>query len=165
MLSALGKVRRLNLPQGYIAAGFIRNFVWDVKHGYDQRTPLNDIDVVYYDPLDMRESTEKGYERLLREIDPSLPWSVKNEARMHIRNHDKPYQSVEDALKYWAETPTAVGVRLDDDELSIVAPFGLDDLFDLVLREGPYVADKDAFRRRYTEKKWLEIWPKLSIVE
>lgn len=166
IMDALRKVRTLNLSDGYIAAGFIRNFVWDWMHGYEKRTPLNDVDVVYYDPADVKEETEKDYDCLLREMDTSLPWSVKNQARMHLVNDDEPYQSVEDALKHWAETPTAVGVRVDDnDDLHIVAPFGLDDLFNLVLREGPFVADKEAFHRRYTEKEWLNLWPKLKLGE
>jgi hypothetical protein len=162
MMDCLRAVRALELPQGCMAAGVIRNFVWDVKHGFDDRTPLNDIDVLYYDPSDITKETEKKNEARLREIAPEHPWSVKNEARMHLRNGDDPYRSVEDAMAHWAETATAVAVRLEDDgELTVIAPFGLDDLFDLVLRRGPYVADKAAFDRRCREKRWLELWPKL----
>ncbi|HEU5140073.1 MAG TPA: nucleotidyltransferase family protein [Bacillales bacterium] len=164
ILKALRHVQELHLPEGCISAGMIRNLVWDIKHGYKQRTPLNDIDVLYYDPSDIGEEMEKLYEQQLREKDPELPWSVKNEARMHLRNGDVPYTSVEDAMKHWAETATAVAVRLERrDEISVSAPFGLDDLFGLILRQGPYVADKGAFERRCAGKRWLEIWPKLRL--
>lgn len=166
ILNALRVVRQLNLPEGCISAGMIRNFVWDEEHGYEKRTPLNDVDVLYYDPSDIREETEKKYENQLKNMDPSIPWSVKNEARMHVRNHDLPYRSVEDAMKHWAETATAVAVRLEcDHTLTVIAPFGLDDLFGLVLREGPLVADKKAFVQRCADKQWLEIWPKLKLVK
>ncbi|HET7580605.1 MAG TPA: nucleotidyltransferase family protein [Bacillales bacterium] len=166
IMRALRMVRQLNLPEGCISAGMIRNFVWDKKHGYEKRTPLNDVDVLYYDPSDIHEETEKEYEHKLKNMDPSLPWSVKNEARMHLRNHDEPYQSVEDAMKHWAETATAVAVRLERDHtLTVIAPFGLEDLFGLVLREGPFVADKSAFAQRCADKQWLEIWPKLQLVD
>ncbi|HEX6922938.1 MAG TPA: nucleotidyltransferase family protein, partial [Bacillales bacterium] len=162
IMKALQSVRELNLPEGCISAGMIRNFVWDVKHGYEQRTPLNDIDVLYYDPSDIQEKTEKEYERELREKEPNFPWSVKNEARMHLRNGDNPYDSVEDAMKHWAETATAVAVKLEGNgELSVIAPFGLDDLFGLILRRGSYVADQNAFDQRCAKKNWLETWPKL----
>lgn len=45
---ALGHVSELSLPQCYIAAGFVRNLVWDSLHGL--ATPLNDVDVIYFDP-------------------------------------------------------------------------------------------------------------------
>ncbi|CAH7108283.1 hypothetical protein VCHA54P496_10681 [Vibrio chagasii] len=42
-------VAQLDLPQCYVAAGFVRNLVWDHLHGFDNPTPLNDIDVIYFD--------------------------------------------------------------------------------------------------------------------
>ncbi len=40
-----------NLPQQecYVAAGFVRNMVWDHLHGFCS-TALNDIDVIYLNP-------------------------------------------------------------------------------------------------------------------
>ena len=37
----------LSLPDSCIAAGFVRNLVWDYFHAYQEITPLNDVDVVY----------------------------------------------------------------------------------------------------------------------
>lgn len=165
MMTALEKVQQMKLPGGCISAGFIRNLIWDVKHGYEKMTPVNDVDVLYYDPADIHKRTEKIHEQKLFKMEPALPWSVKNEARMHLRNGDAPYHSVEDAMRHWAETATAVAVRLNENEkLSIIAPFGLDDLFELKLREGPFVKDKKAFQRRCSEKNWLEKWPLLRVV-
>lgn len=44
----LKTVAALALPDCYIAAGFVRNMVWDYLHDYDA-TPLNDVDVVFFD--------------------------------------------------------------------------------------------------------------------
>ena len=44
----LQAVRALQLPDCFIAAGFVRNMVWDALHDYPL-TPLNDVDVIYYD--------------------------------------------------------------------------------------------------------------------
>lgn len=41
-------VADLKLPDGLIAAGFVRNLVWDHLHGKNA-TPLNDVDVIFYD--------------------------------------------------------------------------------------------------------------------
>ena len=48
-LSALECVRLLDLPECYIAAGFVRNLVWDDLHHKSEPTPLNDVDVIYFD--------------------------------------------------------------------------------------------------------------------
>lgn len=166
IIHALKVVRHLDLPEGCVSAGFIRNYIWDVKHGYQNPTPVNDVDVLYYDPGDLRKETKKKHEAKLKGEDPSLPWSVKNEARMHLRNGDEPYVSVEDAMRHWAETATAVAARLEKDgTMSIIAPFGLEDLFQLKLREGPFVRDKTAFQKRCAEKNWLEQWPLLRVVK
>lgn len=47
---ALYYVSLLGLPQCYIAAGFVRNLVWDALHDFKSPSPLNDIDVIYFDP-------------------------------------------------------------------------------------------------------------------
>ncbi|ELI1836849.1 nucleotidyltransferase family protein, partial [Vibrio alginolyticus] len=49
-VKALECVSKLGLPQCYIAAGFVRNLVWDALHGFDVATPLNDADVIYFAP-------------------------------------------------------------------------------------------------------------------
>lgn len=36
----------------------------------------------------------------------ALGLPVKNQARMHLRNGDRPYQSATDAMRYWPETAT-----------------------------------------------------------
>ena len=45
--------RSLGLPDWCIAAGFVRNRVWDHLHGIRPPRPPVDIDVLYYDPADL----------------------------------------------------------------------------------------------------------------
>lgn len=165
LLRDLGLISQLGLPEWYIAAGYVRNRVWDHLHGYPEPTPLNDVDILYYDPDDLAEETEKKYESILREQCHAYNWSCKNQARMHLRNQDEPYLSVEDAMKKWPETATAVGISLNDKgNIVILAPYGLHDLFDLVIRKSPFFEDEDVFQQRVQGKKWLEKWPQLSII-
>ena len=66
MIETLAAVRDLALPDGWIAAGFVRNRIWDHLHGYAEPTPLNDIDVVYFDPgLPCRRRRRKRLEATL----------------------------------------------------------------------------------------------------
>jgi hypothetical protein len=159
-------VRSLKIPDAYIAAGYVRNYIWDCLHNYSDISPLNDIDVVYYDQADVSEQTEKHFEGLLKSMFGEYNWSVKNQARMHLRNRDEPYLSVEDAIKRWPETVTAIGVALDtDNHLSIIAPHGLDDLFNLTIRRSPFFHDRDYYQARVKSKRWKTIWPNLIHVD
>ncbi len=87
---------------------------------------------------------------------------------MHLRNGDDAYNSVADAMQYWPETATAVAVRLvDDDSVEVNAPLGLDDLFALRLRPTSVFAGekRSIFQQRLIEKRWLERYPLLTVVE
>ncbi|MGR3604663.1 nucleotidyltransferase family protein [Sulfitobacter sp.] len=46
----LGVVSHLELPDCWIAAGFIRNAVWDALHGRSPQMPNGDVDVICFDP-------------------------------------------------------------------------------------------------------------------
>ena len=113
MMNLLNAVSSLNLPDWWICAGFVRAKIWDELHGFDERTPTPDIDVIYYDPSTIDEKVEKKYEKALIELLPTIPWSIKNQARMHIANNSPPYSSAADAISKFPETATALGVKLD----------------------------------------------------
>ncbi len=166
MMDLLIKVRSLNLPDWWIGAGFVRSKVWDTLHEYKKRTIIPDIDVIYLDKIDSSEKTEKEFEKKLADLDSSINWSVKNQARMHLRHNHKPYKNSEEALSYWVETATCVGARIDnEDKITLTTPRGIDDLVSLVLRPTPdFQKDLKTFHDRYTQKEWLKKWPKLKVV-
>jgi hypothetical protein len=163
--AALEALRALLLPDGWIAAGLIRNAVWDERHGFHFGSP-EDIDVIYFDASDPSGEREAEIESKLRTLAPGLPWSVRNQARMHARNGHAPYRSSTDAMAHWVETATAVGVRLGPDRaFEIAAPHGLADLDQLILRPGPaYRQRLEVFHARQAQKRWLERWPMLRMV-
>jgi hypothetical protein len=158
----LGLVRGLGLPDCWVAAGFVRSAVWDHLHGRRASLRAGDVDVAWFSSERAVVSADRSLEAELRSLDPTIDWSVKNQARMHRRNSDMPYSSSEDAMSHWPETATAVGVQLTErDELRIAAPFGLDDLFALVVRPTPGFAGekRPMFLARMHEKAWLAAWP------
>ncbi|GGH54520.1 nitrate reductase [Paenibacillus silvae] len=165
IMQDLQRVRELQLPDCYIGAGYIRNYIWDELHGYERRELHSDIDVVYYDATNLSEERDSQLEHELRAATGNHKWSVKNQARMHLRNGDAPYQSTEDALRYWPECVTAIAVQLDaQGQIRICAPYGLEDLYMLVVRKSPSFADTDYYNKRVLQKNWQEHWPKLTIV-
>ncbi len=168
MMAALTAVAGLGLPDAWIGAGFLRGAVWDRLHGFGSRTPLDDIDVVYFDPEACDPAAEAALERRLEARLPGLPWSVKNQARMHLRNGDAPYRDSADALAHWLETPTAVALRLNPGgDLELLAPLGTEDLLGLIVRPTPHArAHKHrlaAYRERLESKNWPAKWPKLRV--
>lgn len=85
---------------------------------------------------------------------------------MHQRNADSPYQCATDAMGYWPETATAIGVRLaHHGAIEVAAPFGLDDLFDLIVQPTKrFVNEKHPIcLDRIRSKQWQATWPRLSI--
>lgn len=170
MMDILRSVRHLNLSDSWVCAGFVRSKIWDMLHQIHARTVLADIDVVYYDPNDLDENTEKEWERQLSSIQPALPWSVKNEARMHITNRIEPYTSTIDAISCFPETATALGVRLDEqDRVIIAAPCGLEDVFEMKIRVNPRFlqtrGDIHIYQQRVQQKNWQHTWHRLTIVD
>lgn len=161
----LSHVRNLALPDCWIGAGFVRNLVWDILH--ETKTPLTqfDIDVVYFDLSNTDADRDVKLEMKLKNEIPAYDWSVKNQSRMHSRNFDKPYVSTEDAISKWPETATCIGVRIaDEGSPQIIAPHGVSDIFDLIIRPTPHFRSKmDIFEKRIKSKPWLENWPKLQV--
>ena len=72
-----------------------------------------------------------------------------------------PLSSTAQALDRFTSATFSVGVRLErDDRLTVVAPFGLDDLFALRLRPNP-TRDTNGFAR--TAASATARWPELSV--
>ncbi|WP_447928822.1 nucleotidyltransferase family protein [Vreelandella sp. EE27] len=160
-MQALRVAAGLGLRHWCLAAGFVRNLAWDKAHGFGSATPLNDIDLIYFDPQDTCPEKDRALElQLNRRM--ALPWSVKNQARMHTRNGDAPYGSCEDAMRHWVEVETAVGALLDErGRIRLVAPFGVAALFELTITLNPARPKPLALEKRIIEKGWQISWPKL----
>lgn len=164
-LSVLRAVRALQLPDAAVGAGFVRNAVWDRLHGYDEPTAPSDVDVLYFDSADTSLERECALERQLAAMLAGIPWSVRNQARMHLRNGHAPYVDTEDAIRHWLETATCVALRLEiDDSLTVIAPFGVGDL--MGLRSGPTPCGRERFAAycaRMRDKNWPSRWPRVRV--
>lgn len=165
LVDMLRAVERVGLPDAWIAAGTIRSAVWDTLHGRPVATDWADVDVLFFDAGDVSRAREDAAETALAQLMPGLPWEVRNQARMHRKTGLPPYRDTADGLRHFAETPTAVGVRMRDTHIEIVAPHGLDDLFAMVSR--PVFADARMmtfYRARMTSKNWPARWPRVRVI-
>ena len=159
-------VRTLDLPDWCIAAGFVRNRVWDHLHGIVPPRAPADIDVLYYDAADLSKAAEQAFEARLAALLPA-PWQVRNQARMHLPKNLPQHKSTSDSMTHWLETVTAVGVRLEaDDSLTVVAPLGTDDLLGLCCRPTVFGRTQRAdYDSRIASKRWRELWPKVRFLD
>lgn len=165
IMDILKAVEELNLNDAWVSAGLIRNKVWDVLH--NRNTPINDIDVIYFDSSDTSRETEKSLEQKLETLLPNQLWSVKNQARMHLKNGFAPYISSYDGVAHFTEIPTAIAVGLQNNELHVMAPYGVEDLFSKIVRPTPYFQKVSklhyVYSNRMQEKQWIKIWKDLLI--
>jgi hypothetical protein len=159
---ALQAVALAGPRNAWIGAGFVRNAVWDyLQLRASDVGALGDLDVVHHDP---DAPADSGFEAALRAA-RALPWSVVNQARAHGWNGHAPYRDLADALAHWPETATAIAARLVSGRIDVLAPHGLDDLFDCVVRPTPaHARDPQAVRARLAAKGWQARWPALRVV-
>lgn len=162
-VAALDCVYQRQLPQCYVAAGFVRNLVWDWLHQKVQPTLLSDVDVVYFEQSNVTIADETAIEQQLSRQMPQLNWQVKNQARMHLCNGDHPYQSTLDAMSYWPEYETAVAIRkIAADHYECISAFGFESLLQGWLTPNPKRCF-ETFAKRRAAKGWLDIWPQLRV--
>ena len=166
-MKQLRAARTLALPDWCIAAGFVRNRVWDHLHGISPPRPSADIDVLYYDASDVSKEREAAYETRLDQMICGVSGEVRNQARMHLAKNLPQHRSTADSMTFWLETVTAVGVRLeDDDSLTVVAPLGVEDLVGLRCRPTSFGRTRlDEYEERISKKRWRELWPMVRFLD
>lgn len=164
-------------PNAYIAAGIIRNSVWAHLHEVEYELNTTEVDVIFHDDAQPHPHRSNDIMLAMREQFPQMQWDVTNQATVHhwyrkeTGERIAPLQSIEHALSMWPETATAVAVRLIrsnesvQDQLEIVSPFGLSDLFELKLRWNPTLVSHAGFLKRLNEKQFLQRWSKLQWIE
>ncbi|BEL05430.1 nucleotidyltransferase family protein [Actinoplanes sichuanensis] len=164
-MSVLRAAARLGLADWWVGAGFVRNRVWDALCSVPA-APERDVDLVYFDPADPDPAGDERAEARAGLLLPGVPWEIRNQARMHLRNGDEPYSSSLDAISRWPETATCVAVTLRGGFVHLASGHGLDDLLEMVVRPSPAFdnpAGRAKVRGRVRAKGWLDRWPGLRL--
>jgi uncharacterized protein len=171
LIQRLQFLRELH-AHAYLSAGVIRNMVWSNLHDQVYCLDQTEIDVIFYDLKDRSGSEEQRLSQKLKQKFPKNDWDVVNQAYVHLwyKADDgstiAQYASLFDALSVWVETSTAIAVRLQEhDQLELIAPFGLNDLFELKLRWNARLVSHATFLQRIESKRFLQRWNKLVIVD
>jgi hypothetical protein len=171
LMQALRAVRALGLQSWCIGAGAVRGLVWDHLHGFSSQSPVADVDVVFFDPENCSSAYEHQLKNLLVGAVQDLEWEVVNQAAVHhwfqthLSQSVPPLASLEEGIASWPEYATCVGVFLEPNEtVRVVAPHGLDDLFNMVVRRNPTRVPASVYRERVAQKRFSERWPRVKVL-
>ena len=171
-MGLLAAVRPLALPQWRLVAGCLFQTVWNLLTGRPRGTGIKDYDLIYFDAADTSWAAE---DRVIRRVAAATagclgPVEVRNQARVHLWYEARfgapypPLASADESLGRYASVVHAVGVRLEPDgRLDIAAPFGLDDLFAMVIRPNPAVPRTASHAEK--ARRARAIWPEVRVVD
>jgi hypothetical protein len=170
LMRVLTIIRGLDLPDWLVFSGAVYQPVVNHLTGRALEHGLKDYDVGYFDPRDTSyEAEDIVIRRVAAAFEPPLRErvEVRNQARVHLWFEDhfgEPYTALScsaEALSRFVSPSFAVGVRLErDDTITVMAPFGLDDLFALRFRPNP-TRTTDHFQR--VAAKMKARWPEISV--
>lgn len=157
-----------NFKNYYVAAGCINETIFNYYHHFSPDYGISDYDIVYFDE-DLSYEAEDIIIKDLTELtkDLNITTDIKNQARVHIwyskktGKQDKICTSCEDSIASWGTTITCLGVRLENSNFIVVAPYGFNDLYAMILRPIKDRITKEGYLEKTT--KWCSKWPKLKV--
>jgi uncharacterized protein len=169
LMQVMQTARTLDLPDWLIFSGALYQRVLNDRTGRDLDYGIKDYDLGYFDPDISWEAEDAVIRHVAAAFEPPLREMVeaRNQARVHVWFEAKfgeaytPLASTAEAVERFVAPLFAVGARLEPDgRMTIVAPFGLDDLFALRLRPNP-VRPIAEFERKVAPLRTR--WPELLI--
>lgn len=138
-------------------------------HGFDPTHGIKYYDLVCFDADDLSADGEAAAEARARELmaDAHVKVDVTNEARVlwyrqRFGRSIPPYRATEHAISTWRATASSIGVRVDGDSLVVCAPFGLRDLFAMVVRPNKAITDEHVYNEK--ANRWADHWPRLRVL-
>jgi hypothetical protein len=146
LMTVLETVQALNPPDWLLFSGAIYQRVLNHLTGRPDSYGIKDYDLGYFDPDTSYEAEDVVIRRVAAAFAAPLSEmvEVRNQARVHLwfeARFGEPYgplASTPEALERFVSPLFAVGVRLEPNgRMTILAPFGLEDLFAMRLRPNP----------------------------
>ena len=172
LMQVLTTVRGLDLPDWRLFSGAVYQGVWNAQTGRPVGYGVKDYDIGYFDPDTSWDAEDVIIKRVAAAFEPPLRdlVEVRNQARVHIwfeGRFGEPYEALactDDAPARFVAPAFAVGVRLEkDDAVSVVAPFGLEDVFSMTLRPNPNRPLAKGWTRTIDNARGR--WPEIRVVQ
>lgn len=167
--AVLDRAPELGVDDCWLTAGLLMQTVWNAVTGRAPGTGIKDADLFYFDP-DTSWAAEDAVIRRGAELfaGVGVPVEIRNEARVHLWYADRfgvpapPFRDCADAIDHFAAVCCCLGVSVRDDRPRVYAPFGLDDLFGLVVRPNRRLATREAYEAKAA--RWSSVWPELTVL-
>ncbi len=172
LMHVLTVMRELDLPDWRLFSGAVYQAVWNAQTGRPVGYGIKDYDIGYFDADTSWDAEDAVIKRVAAAFEPPLrdQVEVRNQARVHLWFEGKfgepydPLTCTDDAPARFVAPAFAVGVRLEaDDSLSVIAPFGLEDVFDMVIRPNPTRGLAKGWQRVIANARGR--WPEITVVE
>lgn len=171
VVEVLNRAETLPLPDWYLTAGCLFQTVWNHLHGYPPASGILDYDLFYCDPTDLSWEAEDDVIKRTAEAftDVGVDVQIRNQARVHLWFEDHfgipiaPFASSRDAIRNFLAIACCLGVRTNDGDIGVYAPFGTDDLFKLIIRRNPDAVGPQSAYEKKTDR-WAQLWPRLTIL-
>jgi len=159
-----------NISNWYLVAGCLNQTIWNQLTNRGIENEIDDYDLIYFDP-DTSVEKEKYIKQLLTEKykDLHINLDVVNQARVHLWTEQdwglrmRPLISSEDAIGSWPITVSCIGVRKENNEYTIMAPYGLTDTLEMILRSNKTTVMRES-DFNYKVNKWMQKWPELTLM-
>lgn len=97
MMQVLRAAEKLDLPDWWIGAGFLRNKVWNTLENNSEHSS-SDVDLVYFNPDDVTSETDWLYDKNMKEIFSDADWEIRNQASMPHVNNFEAFKSTADGM-------------------------------------------------------------------
>jgi hypothetical protein len=171
VMTVLTVLRELDFPQWRLVSGAVYQTVWNDITGRPADHGLRDFDVMYFDPDTAWDAEDAFIRRAAAAFAQPLSAmvEVRNQARVHLWFEGKfaepysPLSSTDEAVERFLAPAFAVGLRLEPDgRLDILAPFGLEDCFDMRLRPNPRRPVNSRNLPKVADKLMAR-WPELTL--
>lgn len=168
IMTILETCRECKMPDWRLVSGAIYGTIFN----HLTRRPLDygikDYDIAYFDKDTSYDAEDVWIRKIANELPQNLKElaEVRNQARVHIWFKNKfgtdyaPLNNTDESLNRYLCHAHAIAIRLEDnDEISIHAPFGLKDIFNMVLRHNEARGAYDKFlEKSYSIKeRWREV--------
>ncbi|MCP9312692.1 nucleotidyltransferase family protein [Liquorilactobacillus satsumensis] len=150
------------LGKALICGGALRDLVWNTLSKQSTSLLRGNIDVLYGDSAETYEQllTRRA---LLGQCHSKYLWNLQNVVLNNSQTRQPFGKTPEEALTTLPETCSAVAITFEAGTFKILAPFGLQDLFNMEVHPTPrFIKDSDLlnqFKRRSALKGWEQRWP------
>ena len=161
----------LALPVAWLVAGCLFQSVWNLQGGRPPEAGIRDYDLFYFDATDLSAQAERQVDERVQRHFSGLPVTIetKNQARVHTwyaEYFGGSYAAslcAQDGIDRFLVDCTCVGLQPGEGLPTLYAPYGLQALYEGVLRPNPrchqprlYAAKAADYRAR---------WPWLTVLD